>query len=237
MALLNLILNFGKKDDLVADESEMDDVDELTETLKRVKNGGESLGEFSFTVVLFGECSRAKLRTAAQDVAKVFGAHQSPVIQESYNALNASLAIVPGGTPFNLRRNWLLSGNYADVSLVYRPSTGDARNPHLNSDATVVLATDDQTAYHFNVYEADRFGVLIFGAPGAGKSVTTNLLIDHCQKDDPFTVVLDVGGSYKNTTAKYDGTYVHMQLGEGRQSFRHQSICSGTNTREPAIPL
>ncbi len=185
MALLNLILSFGKKDELVADESETDDVAELTQTLKRVKNGGEYLGEFSFTVVLFAEHSRAKLRTTAADVVKIFGAHEGALIQESYNALNAYLSIVPGNGAFNLRRAWLLSGNYADVSLVYAPSAGEKRNRHLNSEATVVLTTEDRTPYYFNVYEADRFGMLIFGAPGAGKSVTTNLLIDHSQKDDP----------------------------------------------------
>ncbi len=220
MALLNLILSFGKKDELVADESETDDVAELTQTLKRVKNGGEYLGEFSFTVVLFAEHSRAKLRTTAADVVKIFGAHEGALIQESYNALNAYLSIVPGNGAFNLRRAWLLSGNYADVSLVYAPSAGDKRNRHLNSEATVVLTTEDRTPYYFNVYEADRFGMLIFGAPGAGKSVTTNLLIDHSQKDDPQTVILDIGGGYKALTAKYDGSYLNMRFGEGRQSFR-----------------
>ena len=220
MALLNLILSFGKKDELVADESETDDVAELTQTLKRVKNGGEYLGEFSFTVVLFGEHSRAKLRTTAADVVKIFGAHEGALIQESYNALNAYLSIVPGNGAFNLRRAWLLSGNYADVSLVYAPGSGEKRNRHLNSEAAVVLTTEDRTPYYFNVYEADRFGMLIFGAPGAGKSVTTNLLIDHSQKDDPRTFILDIGGSYKALTAKHDGSYLNMRFGEGRQSFR-----------------
>ncbi len=157
MALLNLILSFGKKDDLVADESETDDVDELTQTLKRVKNGGEYLGEFSFTVVLFAEHSRAKLRTTAADVVKIFGAHEGALIQESYNALNAYLSIVPGNGAFNVRRAWLLSGNYADVSLVYAPSAGDKRNRHLSSEATVVLTTEDRTPYYFNVYEGGPF--------------------------------------------------------------------------------
>ena len=149
MALLNLILSFGKKDELVADESETDDVAELTQTLKRVKNGGEYLGEFSFTVVLFAEHSRAKLRTTAADVVKIFGAHEGSLIQESYNALNAYLSIVPGNGAFNLRRAWLLSGNYADLSLVYAPSPGEKRNRHLNSEATVVLTTEDRTPYYF----------------------------------------------------------------------------------------
>jgi type IV secretion system protein VirB4 len=220
MALLNLILSFGKKDDLVADESETDDVDELTQTLKRVKNGGEYLGEFSFTVVLFAEHNRAKLRTTAADVVRIFGTHEGALIQESYNALNAYLSIVPGNGAFNVRRAWLLSGNYADVSLVYAPGAGDKRNRHLGSEAAVVLTTEDRTPYYFNVYEVDRFGMLIFGAPGAGKSVTTNLLIDHSQKDGPHTFILDIGGSYKALTAKHGGSYLNMRFGEGRQTFR-----------------
>ncbi len=220
MALLNLILSFGKKDELVADESETDDVAELTQTLKRVKNGGEYLGEFSFTVVLFGEHSRTKLRTTAADVMKIFGAHEGALIQESYNALNACLSIVPGNGSFNLRRAWLPSGNYADLSLVYAPGAGDKRNRHLSSEATVMLTTEDHTPYYFNAYEGDRFGMLIFGASRTGKSVTTNLLIDHSQKDNPRTFILDIGASYQTLTANHDGSYLSMRFGEGRQTFR-----------------
>lgn len=220
MALLNLILSFGKRDEQVADESELDDVDELGETLKRVKNGGEYLGDFSFTVVLFGEQSRAKLRTAAMDVVKIFGAQEASLIQESYNALNAYLSIVPGNGAFNVRRGWQLSGNYADMALVYAPSIGNKLHSHLKTEATVVLTTEDRTPYYLSVYEADRFGVFLSGAPGSGKSVLTNLLIDHSQKEEPFTTILDIGGSYKQTTAKHDGSYLSMQFGEGRQTFR-----------------
>ncbi len=106
------------------------------------------------------------------------------------------------------------------MSLVYAPSAGDKRNRHLSSEATVVLTTEDRTPYYFNAYEADRFGMLIFGAPGAGKSVTTNLLIDHSQKDGPQTFILDIGGSYKALTAKHGGSYLNMRFGEGRQTFR-----------------
>ncbi len=236
MALLNLILSFGKKDDLVADESETDDVDELTQTLKRVKNGGEYLGEFSFTVVLFAEHNRAKLRTTAADVVKIFGAHEGALIQESYNALNAYLSIVPGNGAFNVRRAWLLSGNYADVSLVYAPSAGDKRNRHLGSEATVVLATEDRTPYYFNSYEADRFGMLIFGAPGAGKSVTTNLLIDHSQKDGPQTFILDIGGSYKALNGEARRQLSQHAFRRRPPDVSHQPVQPRPDARQPAIP-
>ncbi len=73
---------------------------------------------------------------------------------------------------------------------------------------------------YFNLYEGDRFGALLFGAPGAGKSVLANLFIDHSQKDEPYTFILDLGGSYRQITRKHGGSYVQMRFGDDRQSFR-----------------
>ena len=66
---------------------------------------------------------------------------------------------------------------------------------------------------------------MLFGAPGAGKSVLANLLIDHSQKDEPRTFILDLGGSYRQITEKHGGCYLQMQFcakagGNSRQSFR-----------------
>jgi type IV secretion system protein VirB4 len=84
----------------------------------------------------------------------------------------------------------------------------------------VVLETNEATPYYFNLYEGDRLGALLFEAPGAGKSVLANLSIDHSQKDAPRTFILDLGGSYRQITQKHGGSYLHMQFGEGRQTFR-----------------
>ena len=62
--------------------------------------------------------------------------------------------------------------------------------------------------------------MLIFGAPGSGKSVTANLFIDHSQKHSPRTFILDIGGSYRQTTQKHGGTYLEMTFGGGHQTFR-----------------
>ncbi len=219
-SILSMVLNRGKRENVIADKSALNDVEDLDKTLARIKNDGESLGEFSVTVLLYGWGDANDLKRAAVDVAKVFGNHEASVIRETYNALNAYLSIFPGNNAFNLRRTWLLSGNYADLSFLYAPSAGEKTNRHLGGEHLVVLETNDATPFYFNVYEGDRLGALLFGAPGAGKSVLANLLIDHSQKDEPYTFILDLGGSYRQITRKHGGSYVQMQFGDDRQSFR-----------------
>lgn len=219
-SILSMVLNRGKRENVIADKSALSDVEDLDKTLARIKNDGEYLGEFSMTVLLYGWSESSELKRAAADVIKIFGNHEASLIRESYNALNAYLAIFPGNHGFNLRRTLLLSGNYADLSFLYAPSAGEKTNRHLGGEHLVVLETNDATPYFFNVYESDRLGALIFGAPGAGKSVLANLFVDHSQKDEPYTFILDLGGSYRQITRKHGGSYVQMQFGDDRQSFR-----------------
>jgi len=219
-SILSMILNRGNRENVIADKSALNDVEDLNETLARIKNAGEYLGEFAFTVVLYGWNDPARLQRAAADVAKIFGNHEAALIRETYNALNTYLSIIPGNQAFNLRRNWLLSSNYADLSFLYAPHSGERRNRHLGGEHLLVLETNEATPYYFNLYEGDCFGALLFGAPGAGKSVLANLFIDHSQKDAPRTFILDLGGSYQQITQKHGGSYLHMQFGESQQTFR-----------------
>lgn len=218
-SIISMIVNRGNRENVIADKSALNDVEDLDKTVARINNAGEYLGEFSFTVVLFGWADKTRVEKAAADVAKIFGNHEAALIRESYNALNAFLSIIPGNQAFNLRKTWLLSGNYADLSFLYAPQVGGRVNSHLRSEHLVVLETNDQTPYYFNLHEGDKLGTLIFGAPGSGKSVLANLFIDHSQKHTPLTFILDLGGSYRQITRKHHGSYMHMQFGD-RQSFR-----------------
>ncbi len=219
-SIISMVVNRGNRQNVIADKSALNDVEDLDKTLARINNEGEYLGEFSLTVVLYGWSDKARLQRAAADVTKIFGNHEGALIHESYNALNAYLSIIPGNQAFNLRRTWLLSGNYADLSFLYAPHSGEKTNRYLRGEHLVVLETNDKTPYYFNLHEGDKLGALVFGAPGSGKSVLANLLIDHSQKHAPRTFILDIGGSYRQITRKHGGSYVHMQFGDGRQSFR-----------------
>jgi type IV secretion/conjugal transfer VirB4 family ATPase len=228
-SIISMVVNRGNWQNVIADKSALNDVEDLDKALARINNGGEYLGEFSFTIVLYGWNAKASLQRAAADVVKIFGNYQGGLIHETYNALNAYLSIIPGNQAFDLRRSWLLSANYADLSFLYAPDSGDKVNGHLRGEHLVVLETNDQTPYYFNLHEGDKLGVLIFGAPGSGKSVLTNLFIDHSQKHEPHTFILDIGGSYRQITAKHDGSYVHMRFGDGLQSFQiNPFVLTGT---------
>jgi hypothetical protein len=105
-SILSMVLNRGKRENVIADKSALNDVEDLDKTLARIKNGGEYLGEFSLTVLLYGWNDSTTLKRAAADVIKIFGNHEASLIRETYNALNAYLAIFPGNHSFNLRRTW-----------------------------------------------------------------------------------------------------------------------------------
>jgi type IV secretion/conjugal transfer VirB4 family ATPase len=218
-AILSMVVSRGKRDNVIADKSATNDVAELDSVITRINNNGEYLGEFSFTAILYGRNGRTALQCAVSDAIRSFGNHEGSLVVESYNALNAYLSIIPGNTAFNVRRSWLLSANYADLSFLYAPSSGARDSGHLAAEYLVTLETDEQTPYYFNLHTADRQGSLVLGAPGSGKSVLANLIIDHSQKYSPRTFILDIGGSYREITRKHGGSYLHMRFG-AHQSFR-----------------
>lgn len=60
-------------------------------------------------------------------------------------------------------------------------------------------------------FELDGDGLFLLGDfTVTHNSVTSNAILDHMQKYNPETLVLDVGGSYRHLCHKYDGTYMSL---------------------------
>src|SRR6185312_1902864 len=130
---------------------------------------GQTLGDFSLTVVLYAEDKKALDRTLPE-VVRIFTSADGSLFSETYNQLNAYFAVVPGNYRQNLRRLYLLNSNYADLSFLFTIHPGERRNEHLSAEYLAVLETDHATPYFLNLHNRDVAHTLILGATGAGNT-------------------------------------------------------------------
>jgi type IV secretion system protein VirB4 len=154
------------------------------------------------------------VESASAEVMRIVGAHEGAVHEETYNSLNAFLATVPGGTPFNLRKLLVTDRNHVDFGLWYTPCAGNPRNTFLRASALLTLETEEQSLFHFNLHLHDVGHTLILGMTGSGKSFLLNCLLMHAQKYQPHTIILDVGGSYRPITQALGGSYISVGRGD-----------------------
>ena len=154
--------------DILIDESKQADIENLGDCL-RVLGDGQSLGEFSLTIVLYVEDKRT-LDRVLPDVVRIFTSADGTLFSETYNQLNAYFATVPGNYRHNLRRHYLLNSNYADISFLFTIQPGETWNDHLDREYLAVLETDNATPYYLNLHNREVAHTLILGATGSGKA-------------------------------------------------------------------
>ena len=154
--------------DVLVDESKQADIENLGDCL-RALGDGQSLGEFSLTIILYGR-SRAELEQLGAEFTGVFTNADGSLFSETYNQLNAYFATVPGNYALNLRKLYLLNTNYADLSFLFTILPGEKTNAHLDTEYLAVLETDNSTPYFLNLHNGEVAHTLILGMTGSGKS-------------------------------------------------------------------
>ncbi|HXJ86872.1 MAG TPA: hypothetical protein VMS18_08665 [Candidatus Binatia bacterium] len=154
--------------DVLVDESKQADIENLGDCL-RVLGEGQSLGDFSLTIVLYGH-SKADLERLVAEFTGVFTNADGNLFAETYNQLNAYFAIVPGNYALNLRQLYLLNTNYADLSFLFTILPGEKTNAFLGTECLAVVETDNATPYFLNLHVGDVAHTLILGMTGSGKS-------------------------------------------------------------------
>jgi type IV secretion system protein TrbE len=202
--------NTGPKDELV-DDSKAAAVAELGAGLTALGMEGKHFGEFTLSVVIYDE-ERLKVEHAVAEFQKLFTQHDGLLYEERYNLLNAFFATVPGNRQFNLRKQWALNSNYADLSFLFTLDSGSNWNPQLDKEYLAVLETMHGTPYYLNLHSGDVAHGLITGATGAGKSFLTSFLLQSAQKYHPLTIIFDLGASYEMLTRTFGGTYLNVGL-------------------------
>ncbi|WP_260705125.1 VirB4 family type IV secretion system protein [Edaphobacter flagellatus] len=202
--------NTGPKDELVDDSKEAA-VAELGSALTALGMEGKNFGEFTLSVVIYDE-DRVKVEHTVAEFQKLFTQHDGLLYEERYNLLNAFFATVPGNKQFNLRKQWALNSNYADLSFLFTIDAGSRWNPQLNKEYLAVLESTHGTPYYLNLHWGDVPNAFILGAIGSGKSFTTNFIIQSAQKYSPLTFVFDLGASYQMLTQSFGGSYLNVGL-------------------------
>ncbi len=202
--------NAGPQDELI-DDSKAAAVAELGNALTAMGMEGKSFGEFTLSVVIYDE-DRAKVEQAAAEFQKLFTQHDGLLHEERYNLLNAFFATVPGNKQFNLRKQWALNSNYADLSFLFTVDSGAPWNPHLEREYLAVLESTHGTPYYLNLHSDDVAHTLLLGATGSGKSFALSFILQSVQKYDPLTFIFDLGSSYETLTRVFGGTYLNVGL-------------------------
>jgi len=193
--------------DTLIDDGAVAMVQSLGQCLEELEIKGNGFGQYSLTLALY-DTDLARLKRSVAECCKVFAAHDAQLTEERYNMLNAYLAILPGNRHFNLRRLWLSNVNHADLSFLFTVHSGERTNDHLKAEHMAVLETNHGTPYFFNIHHQDVGHALILGATGSGKSFLMNFLITHAQKYKPRVFIFDLGGSYRNLTHLFGGSYL-----------------------------
>ncbi|MEZ2346996.1 VirB4 family type IV secretion system protein [Terriglobus sp. RCC_193] len=198
--------------DVLVDESKQADIENLGDCL-RVLGEGQSLGDFSLTILLYGK-TQQELDGLAGEFAGIFTTADGNLYAETYNQLNAYFAIVPGNYALNMRRMYLLNSNYADLSFLFSILPGEKHNAHLGAEYLAVLETDNSTPYFLNLHNGEVAHSLVLGMTGSGKSYFANFLLQNAQKYQPQTYIFDIGGSFQSLTTIFGGSYLNV----GRES-------------------
>ena len=194
--------------DVLIDESKQADIENLGDCL-RVLGDGQTLGDFSLTIILYAE-DKQTLDRVLPDVVRIFTSADGNLFSETYNQLNAYFAIVPGNYRHNLRKLFLLNSNYADISFLFTVHRGETWNEHLDREYLAVLETDNATPYYLNLHNREVAHTLILGATGSGKSFLCNFLLQNAQKYEPLTYIFDIGGSFQSLTRIFGGSYLNV---------------------------
>jgi type IV secretion system protein VirB4 len=215
VSIVNYAAPETQPDEMLVDDSAGATVNQLGDALIEIETNSHFFGSASLTLLLHGT-DRESLRNGSAEALKTLAAHDGVFIEETYNLLNAWLAVVPGNYSHNLRNLALLETNVADLSFAFAQDCGDDTCPHLGTQALAVFETPEQTPYFFNLHVDDVGHAVVLGSTGSGKSFLLNFLITQLQQYDPHVVVLDLGHSYRKLATLLEGAYV--ELGVRRQA-------------------
>ena len=193
----------------LADQAAEAQASQLGEALRELEVDGLPFGEHSLTVALRG-ADAAALDAVRPRLLRIATAADARFHRETYNGLNAFLALAPGNHRRQLRANYVSAAVAADLAPLWALAKGSPRDAHLAADCLAVFETRRRTPYFFCAHEGDVAHALVVGATGSGKSFLLNFLLAHARQYRPRVCILDLGGSYRHLTDLVGGAYLAL---------------------------
>ncbi len=217
-SLVSVLTNWFQPDrkptakDQVIDPSALESVNRLGAVQVSLQNDGNYLGRFSLRLCLFSK-DRKELDSAIAKALETFGPKEGKLFQERWGAFSTWLSLIPGNHRATVPSQWLWmqNGTYADFGQIFAPGGGNVINPHLKAPALTVATTRLETPCHLSLHTGGVGHAIGIGETRSGKSFLLNHLIDSSQQyADTHTCIWDIGGSYRQLTEVYGGSYIEM---------------------------
>lgn len=222
VSLINYVSEGTPPEDMLVDDSSAATVRQLGEALTDLEVHGHFFGECSLTVAAHG-VDADRVRHCSAECRRMMAVHDGTLIEETYNGLNAWLAMIPGHGAQNVRRLRVLETNAADMSFLCALDQGATRSAHLQRESLAIFETTQRTLYHYDLHVDDVGHTVLFGRTGAGKSLTLTFLLTHLQRYDPWSVVFDFGRGFRKLAQLLQGSY--LELGLGQQASAINPFC------------
>lgn len=202
----------GKKEEESAPpptKSQSTAASQIEEAESAMENDGTAFGRCSLSVLVFDD-KPARLAESISKIKKCFSLLDMEAYSERLGLWRQYCALIPGNSRYNRRYMYLSVRNLAHFSLLFLPQRGHSRNENLNDEYLMALGTRQRTLYLANLHWGDSPHAFFCGVNGAGKSFTVNAMVTHAQKYNPWTLILDIGGSYRTITEQFGGSYLEM---------------------------
>jgi type IV secretion system protein VirB4 len=171
-----------------------------------------SLGLYTSNIMVWDEDLK-KAHKKAQEIKKLVQSVGFIAKEETFNAFEAWMSMLPGDMVSNIRALPVVSTNFSHVVPLSAIWAGMLENAHAGEITGidvphVICSTLDGTPFYLNLNPRDVGHTIILGPTGAGKSTFLNLLeLQFLKYPESQVIVLDKGRSARLPTMAVGGRY------------------------------
>lgn len=220
-------LKLQQKQLLASDDAGISQIGDISAAIEGVVNGDFSIGEYSYTLTIFGDTIDNTKRYTQDAVKKLQDEGFLPFVS-TLALSSAYFSQLPCAFSFRPRIARITSVNFAHLAPLHNFAKGK-RNGNPWGEALALLKTPSEQPYYFNFHTSpaneDSFdhktlaNTTIIGTSGSGKTVLLNFLLAMAQKyrnnNHKLTVVFfDKDRGAEISLRALGGGYLSLQNGQ-----------------------